>query len=229
MEVKKSQKADLEGKKTLFLEIGLCVSLMLMIGAFAWGQDKREPPSMPAPEEEYVQEEVTENTVQDIPVPQIPTPANIMTVISPNIQIVDNNTQIETEQIFTDFNEDTQFTEQATVAEIGGDDFPGFYEKVEQMPRFQGGDVNKFSSWLNGRVVYPDVAREMSIQGTVRVRFIVGVDGKLTNIEVISNTDRQLNNEVLRVVRQSPKWEPGVQQNAAVPVRVEVSVVFRIQ
>ena len=35
MEIKKSPKADLENKRGLFLEIGLVVALVLVIGAFA--------------------------------------------------------------------------------------------------------------------------------------------------------------------------------------------------
>ena len=36
MEIKKSEKANLENKKLLFLEIGLIISLAITYGAFEW-------------------------------------------------------------------------------------------------------------------------------------------------------------------------------------------------
>ena len=36
MEIKKSPKASLENKKTLFREIGLVLSLLIVLGAFEW-------------------------------------------------------------------------------------------------------------------------------------------------------------------------------------------------
>ena len=36
MEVKKSPKADLEGKKTIFLEIGFVIALGILLSAFNW-------------------------------------------------------------------------------------------------------------------------------------------------------------------------------------------------
>ncbi len=228
MEVKKSQKADLEGKKTLFLEIGLCASLLLMIGAFAWGQDKREAPSLPEVIEEFVPTEEIENTVQDQPVPQMPTPANIMSVITDNIQIVDNNTQIEPSQVFADFEFDTGFSDAASIGEIGGD-MPEIFTKVEQDASFQGGGINAFSRWVRTHVTYPEVARSLGIQGKVMVQFIVNTDGTLSDIKVISNTDKMLNDAVLRAVNRAPKeWTPGRQTGKAVRQRIEIPVTFSV-
>lgn len=228
MEVKKSQKADLESKKGLMLEIGLCASLLLTIGAFAWGQGKKELPDLAPPEEVFIQQEEIENTIQDTPVPQMPTPANIQTMIATEIEIVDDNTKIETQQIFQDFQEDFSFTEAATVAEVAGD-MPDFFEKVEFMPKFQGGDISKFRTWVMGQIRYPEMAAGMGIQGTVEVQFFVNPDGSLSNIEVISKTNKELNNEAIRVVKRSPKWEPGRQGAVPVKVRVKVPVTFRLQ
>lgn len=221
MEVKKSQKADLEGKKTLFLEIGLCASLLIMIGAFAWGQDKRKAPSMPDVIEEFVPTEEIENTIQDEPIPQMPTPANVMTVLNDQIEIVDNNTQVETQQVFAEFDFDTGFSDAASAIEIGGS-LPEVFVKVQNMPKFQGGGIEKFQQWVKKEVVYPEIARGLGIQGRVIVKFIVNTDGTPSNFEVISNTDAALNKEALRAVSKSPKWTPG--NNAGVPARVYITV-----
>ena len=36
MEIKKSPKANLQNKKLLFMEIGLIVALLIVLGAFEW-------------------------------------------------------------------------------------------------------------------------------------------------------------------------------------------------
>ncbi len=228
MEVKKSQKADLESKKTLFLEIGLCASLLLMIGAFAWGQSKREAPKMPEVMEEFVPTEEIENTVQDEPLPPVPTPANVMTILSDNIEIVDDNTQIETEQIFADFEFDVAFSEGATVGEVNFD-MPEVFVKVSNMPKFQGGDLEKFRQWVQKEAQYPEVQRAMGIEGRVIVQFIVNMDGSLSDFEVISDTDPALNKEALRVVSKSPKWTPGDNAGKPARVRITIPVVFNVE
>jgi protein TonB len=227
MEVKKSEKADLEGKKSLFLEIGLCVSLLIMIGAFAWGQGKREVREIPQEIEEFVQTEEIENTVQDQPVPQVPTAANVMTVIAENIQIVDNNTKVETQQIFVDWADDTGFSDAASAVEVDFE-LPQVFTKVEVDASFQGGGIDAFSRWVRDRVVYPDMARSMNVKGTVMAQFIVNHDGTVSDIKIVSPPQRLLDNEVLRVVKMAPNaWTAPRQAGKAVRQLIEIPVVFQ--
>lgn len=234
MEVKKSKKADLENKKSLFLEIGLCVSLLLMIGVFAWGTDKKEIEEV-AVEEEWTPIEQVEVTRQDLEVPSVPTPAQAMSVLSDVIQIVDNQQQIETNQVFTDFDENFAFVENVTsTVEIAGTGTPDFFMIVEDMPSFQGaprGDPSlaKFRKWVFDRIQYPPMARELGIQGTVTLSFIIETDGSLTSVEVLANPDRLLTEEAVRVVQTSPKWEPGRQRDEPVRVKFTLPVNFQMQ
>lgn len=234
MEVKKSKKADLENKKSLFLEIGLCLSLLLMIGVFAYGTNKKEIEEV-AVEEEWTPMEQVEVTRQDIEVPSVPTPAQTMSVLSDVIQIVDNQQQIETTQVFSDFDENFAFVENVTsTVEIAGTGTPDFFMIVEDMPSFQGaqrGDASlaKFRNWVSGRIQYPAMARELGIQGTVTLSFIIETDGSLTNVEVLSNPDRLLTEEAVRVVKTSPKWEPGRQRDEPVRVKFTLPVNFQMQ
>lgn len=108
------------------------------------------------------------------------------------------------------------------------DNSPAF-TVVEQMPQFMGGDVNNFRRWVMQRVVYPTIARENGIQGTVVVQFIVEKDGSLSNIEVTRSPDNTLSKEAVRVISTSPKWTPGKQHGAAVRVQYTLPVGFRLQ
>ncbi len=89
---------------------------------------------------------------------------------------------------------------------------------AEEMPTFQGGDLNTFRTWVQGKIVYPRMAQENNIQGKVVLKFVVEKDGSLTNIEEIASPDRSLTEESIRVLKSSPKWSPGKQRNK--PVRV---------
>jgi TonB family protein len=100
--------------------------------------------------------------------------------------------------------------------------------KPEVPASFQGGD-EKLREFLMQELVYPARAAEKKVEGTVMVSFIVMEDGSLKRIEVLREVDLWLDEEALRVVRQSDfKWVPA--QNQGIPVRsiFVLPVVFRI-
>lgn len=108
------------------------------------------------------------------------------------------------------------------------DNSPAF-TAVEQMPQFMGGDVNTFRRWVMQRIVYPPIAQENGVQGTVVVQFIVEKDGSLSNIKVLRSPDSSLSKEAVRVITSSPKWTPGKQRGTAVRVQYTLPVGFRLQ
>jgi len=99
-------------------------------------------------------------------------------------------------------------------------------DSVEKMPEFQGGDINTFRNWVQKQVVYPQIARENGISGRVVVRFIIEKDGQIGDIQVLSSPAECLSNEVIRIVRSSPRWEPGSADGEPVRVRYTLPVDF---
>ncbi len=100
---------------------------------------------------------------------------------------------------------------------------------VEQMPTFQGGDLNKFLNWVAMNLRYPQVAMENGISGRVIVNFVIERDGSLTNIKVLNTPDQCLSDEAVRVLKMSPKWTPGRQGSNTVRVSYNLPVDFKIQ
>ncbi len=134
------------------------------------------------------------------------------------INVVKNDAKITTEFSFDDFSEDVVIVQQEVfVEEEEEDDTPLLF--VEDMPSFQGGDLNKFRNWVQGRLKYPAIAQENNIQGKVTLSFVIEKDGTLTHIEVLQSPDKSLSDEAARILAQSPKWTPGKQRN--IPVRVK--------
>lgn len=226
MQVKKSPKADLNNKKGLFLEIGMILALLLTIGCFAYTQKERVVEVIET-SMEVVEEEITDITTQDQKPPEPPKKVE-MQVLSDVLNVVTNDTKIETEFDFSEFSEDVEIIQQIEVVEeVVEDDAP--FIIAEEMPKFQGGDLMKFRSWVQGKLKYPQIAQENGISGKVTLTFVIERDGSLTNIQVMQSPDRSLADEAVRVLQSSPKWTPGKQRNSPVRVRYTLPVEFRIQ
>jgi len=226
MQIKKSPKADLNNKKGLFLEIGLILALLLTVAAFAYTQKERQVEIIET-SMEVVEEEITDITTQDQKPPEPPKKVE-MQVLSDVLNVVTNDTKIETEFDFSEFSEDVEIVQQIEVVEEAAEDDAPFII-AEEMPKFQGGDLMKFRSWVQGKLKYPQIAQENGISGKVTLTFVIERDGSLTNIQVMQSPDRSLADEAVRVLQSSPKWTPGKQRNSPVRVRYTLPVEFRIQ
>ena len=226
MQIKKSPKADLNNKKGLFLEIGMILALLLTIGCFAYTQKERVVEIIET-NLTVIEEEITDITTQDQKPPEPPKKVE-MQVLSDVLNVVTNDTKIETEFDFTEFSDDIEIVQNIEVVEeVVEDDAP--FIIAEEMPKFQGGDLMKFRSWVQGKLKYPVIAQENGIQGKVTLTFVIERDGSLTNIQVMQSPDRSLADEAVRVLQSSPKWTPGKQRNSPVRVRYTLPVEFRIQ
>lgn len=93
---------------------------------------------------------------------------------------------------------------------------------VEDMPKFNGGDVNKFKEWVQQNVKYPKSAG--LIHGKVFVNFVVESDGSVSNVDILVGINPEVDGELKRVVESSPIWTAGRQRGA--PVRVRYSFVI---
>lgn len=226
MELKKTPKADLQNKRGLMLEIGMVISLLLVIGAFAY-TPKEHRIEQVEQEVVVVEEELMEVTRQDQKPPEAPKKTQ-MKVIADMLSIVKNDTKITTEVEFADFEEDTEIIQMVEVEEEEiVEDEP--FLSAETMPSFQGGTLMDFRNWVQGKIRYPQIAQENGISGRVVLQFVIERDGRLTNIVVLQTPDRSLSEEAIRVLNQSPKWSPGKQRNQAVRVKYTLPVDFRIQ
>ncbi|MCL2560716.1 MAG: energy transducer TonB [Rikenellaceae bacterium] len=203
-----------------------------MILVFGFGQGTKIIPNL-SPQQEYITVEQIEITRQDPLQPQVPTPAQALITDADIFKIVPDDTKIEVNPVFVDFDPWTDFNSNPTSSvEIWGDpEIDELFLSAEFMPKFQGGDINTtFRRWVNERVVYPQMAASMGVTGTVTLQFVIERDGSLTNIEVFNSSgDSMLDNEAVRVLRQSPLWEPGKQGDRPVRVAHTMPIVFQLQ
>lgn len=102
------------------------------------------------------------------------------------------------------------------------------FVSVEQMPQFPGGDV-ELMKFINGGIKYPTIAAENGIEGRVVIRFVVGKDGNVSDVQVVRSLDPSCDKEAVRVVKTMPKWVPGKQNGRNVPVYYTLPVLFKLQ
>ena len=229
MEIKKSEKANLENKKLLFIEIGLIISLAIVYIAMEWTSSETNVSTLEAEAEVVLEEEIIPIT-QDTPPP--PPAAPKIPVLSDQIDIVDDEIEVD-DDMFMNLEDDSslgvEIMDYVEVEEEVVEEEAIPFQLVEEKPSFQGGDANQFSKWVNSRLVYPEIAKENGVQGRVTLQFTVEKDGTVTKVRVLRGVDPSLDKEAVRVVSMSPKWKPGKQRDRAVPVTYTFPVIFQLR
>jgi TonB family protein len=99
-------------------------------------------------------------------------------------------------------------------------------EKQTTQPKFPGGD-QALLRFLGEHIRYPREAQENGIQGKVVLRFVVEMDGSISNVEEVQSPASILTEEAIRVVKMMPKWTPGYIEQTPVRVAYVLPVVFR--
>lgn len=230
MEVKKTPKADLENKKLLFREIGLIIALAVVLLAFEWTTAEKAETINLSVDAQVVEEEYIPVTQQEqAPPPEAPK----IPLLSDIIDIVDDDIVV-TDNLFIDMEDDASIGVEimdyvAVVEEEEVEEEAIPFALVEEKPKFQGGDANDFSKWVNSKLVYPEVAKENGVQGRVTLQFTVYTDGSVRDVKVLRGVDASLDKEAVRIVSMSPKWTPGKQRERPVKVTYTFPVLFKLQ
>ena len=168
MEIKKNPKVDLEKKRSLYLQIGFIIALLLVYLAFEYKNYDKSNYNLGDLNLDDLEEEIIPITKQEQkPPPPPPPPPEI-------IEIVEDEVEIEEELEI----EDTE-SDEDEIIEIEEEDDDEFFMVVENMPEFPGGDLG-LMKYIQKNVKYPPIAKEYNITGKVYVQFIVDKSGYLT-------------------------------------------------
>ncbi len=232
MEVKKSPKADLEGKRSTWLLIGYVITLAIMFVAFEWSERDVQIDTSQAVADVVFEEEI-EIPITEQPEEVTPPPAPVEApAIVETLTIVDDDMDVESTQIASS-EETGQAVEISyvppTVEEEEEVAEEEIFEVVEQMPEFPNGGMAGLMQFLSKNIKYPTIAQENGTQGRVTVQFVVNRDGSIVDAKVIRGVDPYLDKEALRVINSMPKWKPGMQRGKPVRVKYTVPVMFRLQ
>ena len=185
MEVKKTEKANLENRRLLFTEIGFVLALLLVWGAFSYGTKEKKLADLGSDAEVVEVEDMVPITQETPPpppeAPQVPVLSDQIDIVEDDIKVEDNFMSLE-----DDANlgvEIMDYVEEVKEEVVEEEAIP--FQLVEEKPSFNGGDANEFSKWVNSKLVYPEIAKENGVQGRVTLQFTVEKDGSVTNVKVL--------------------------------------------
>jgi len=227
METKKAKKVDLEKKSPFFIQIGLIITLSIVLVAFEWTSNLSKTDDINMVNEIQFEDEMMQITRRDEPKPE---PKPEQPKVAEVLDIVDDDVIIEDDFDFdmeADDNSEYDFTSMmGDDEEIEEDEI--FYI-VEDMPTFNGGDMGEFWKYAMKEIRYPEIAAENGVSGTVYMQFTVNTTGLVTNVKVVKGVHPDLDNEAIRVITNSPKWEPGKQRGRKVKVIMSLPMKFILQ
>jgi len=216
MEPKKNPEVNLERKRGLFLQIGLVIALLVVLGAFEYKTYEKIAYNLGALSLDDLEEEIIPITKQEVkPPPPPPPPPEIIEIVEDDVIIED-----EIEILDTESDEDEEI-------EIIEEDDDEFFMVVENMPIFPGGDLG-LMKYIQKHVKYPAIAKEYNITGKVYVSFIVDKSGSVTNVKIVRGVDKNLDAEAVRVVKSLPKYKPGKQRGKSVRVMFTIPINFTL-
>jgi TonB family protein len=93
--------------------------------------------------------------------------------------------------------------------------------------QFPGGEQAR-QSFLKATIRYPEMDREMEVQGTVYIGFTVKADSTVTDVVVRDVAGSGLSREVIRAVELMPKWIPAKKNGKTVDRRCVMPVTFML-
>jgi len=238
MEAKKNPKANLENRKGLFMQIGLILSLLFVWGVLEYKSYDHSVKSLGDEQIVLDDEEIipiTERQQQKPPPPPPPPPQEQIVVVKDDVEL-EEELQIES----TETDEEEAIEIEEVVAEEEEEEVFNF-QVVESQPVYPGCERQKtkqdkymcFQKSIMKHVKknfrYPEIAKEMGIQGRVIVQFVIGKDGKIKDAKVLRGVDKNLDKEALRIVSKIPSMTPAKQRGKAVQVSFMLPITFKLQ
>ena len=230
MEIKKTDKADLENKKALFIQLGLIVALSLVIFAFEYKTyDTKESTMIQREAIQEVEEVVMATQEETAP----PPPEDVPQAETTEFEIIEDSKTIEREFNISSFQQtsNVQASVSKVVIEIEDEELEAeveIFTVVEQEASFPGG-IQKLNEYLAQSIKYPQQAKETGTKGRVMLTFVVERDGSITDIKVLRDIGSGCGEEAKRVVKEMPKWQPAKQRGKAVRQQFVLPVSFNLQ
>jgi protein TonB len=220
METKKSMSKDLTRMSGLFLSFGFCVSLAIIISAFELKQYDEGIVKLDGRNVNSLDESIK------VPVTEIkpPSPPPVKQIVfvetkkmdeakDPPIVDIDDNNLLPIE-IPTQVDPPAEETEEPMV-------FPEEFATPKE-------GMAAFYKDIGDRIKYPPQARRMGIEGLVFVEFVIGKDGRFTDVRAVKGIGGGCDEEAVRAIQSAPAWNPGKQRGKPVKQRYTLPVTFKL-
>ena len=128
--------------------------------------------------------------------------------------------------------DDDLFDEDITIEDTDLDNFEDWESDADG-----GGPTEEFIPYdqaprpripLGDLVVYPELAKEAQIEGTVHIKAFIDIKGKVTSTRIIKGVPKTgLDEAALKAVKKS-RWYPARQRDKKVGVWITIPIVFSL-
>jgi len=239
MQVKKNPKSDLNSYRGLFFVAGLAIVLFLTWRALEY---KSYPVTRTLAESITVEDQIKEDIpvtkiLPTIPPPPPPAAPEVIEIVEDTREIEETlieSTETSQEAVIEDV---AIAVEEVEVAEEEEEIIVPFavIESVPVFPGCEGGSEaqrracfqRKIQEHVQAHFTYPEIAREMGIQGKVFIQFYIDSNGDVTGLRS-RGPDRLLQAEAERIIASLPKMIPGNQRGKPVKVPYSIPITFKI-
>jgi TonB family protein len=120
---------------------------------------------------------------------------------------------------------ENKMTENYLMSCLKCDTLPTIIKPVK--PSFPGGR-EALLDYLGSNMSYPEIAKKHKIEGQVLVKFMIKKDGSITDAFITRGIGGGCDEEALRVVKNMPKWNPGLNNNVPVDALFTMPLTFKL-
>ena len=99
------------------------------------------------------------------------------------------------------------------------------YNMVDQSAKFQDG-YNSIIKFVQENIKFPAEAKENNVHGRLMVSVVVEKDGSLSNITVKKGLGYGLDEEIVRIIKMMPKWQPAQHKGKTVRQSQTILIPF---
>ena len=234
LEEKKTQRANLESRRTEIFLVAMVLILSFLLTALEWDSSLTD----------MADDEPMEDLIEDIDIRKLKkdhdmvaaishtdNPVEVTNVKPSEMTVSSSQTQPTTSKLVV--GDGQAENPEAKVEEVKPptmqekEDEPEGFKVVEQLPEFPGG-ATAFMKWITTNLKYPRTAQNAKIKGRVVVSFLVDKDGSTRNLRLEKSTDGVLGAAVIQTMKKMPKWKPGTQNGHPCTAMIAVPINFEI-
>jgi TonB family protein len=94
--------------------------------------------------------------------------------------------------------------------------------------KFPGG-LPEFYKYIDKNLRYPQSAEKDKLQGTVYATFMIDTIGKVSEVDILRGLSPDINAEVIRVIKASPKWIPVKEDDVLLPCKYTLPLGIKVR
>ncbi|MEJ2005645.1 MAG: energy transducer TonB [Cyclobacteriaceae bacterium] len=219
MEKRKNPQLDIYRHSGLFFQIGLLITLLMVVSAFEW---RSRPDEGQIEISNWQGWEPDPVKLVKLPEPKPPKPRKI-----PKPVAVKDDVHIKPDDIDWNMDEIELDNPEPPLPDMPPEEIIEEVDIADKMPVPEGG-YEAFYTYIMQEMEYPSQARKRQVEGKVFISFLVDEFGNMTEIKIAKGIGSGCDEEVLRVLKNAPKWKPGWKDNKLVRVRMILPVAFRL-